>query len=554
MLNDSIEHNDVADGANDPSVTKDRSHLGLRSRWVYIAVVTLVVLGCALRTAQYMGRVSLWHDELAIVRNLEQKDIRHLLTEPLANKQVAPIGFVAAVAVSSRLFGINEFGVRLVPWLFALASVLLFWRVAERFASGAALIAGMTLFAVSPALIFYGASVKPYVLDVAVILLLVFFAIRHRERPDDLRIAWIAGVVGCVAFLFSYPAVLVSALVIPILLIAWARTQPRQPLAPLATMIGCWSTGMAIAVAVALMLRDPETVAYMKTFWGSRGGFPPSVKEGLGAMIAWGPRQILSVFAHFLLFITPSALVGIVAGPLAALAVVGLPWLWRRSRFYVALLLAPIAGGLMGAFVGLLPFRHRTGVYAGSAVLVLSMVGLEALRTWLPARVRWLMAVVATLVAGPLALIVLLAARPPYPTQEARPVLQELTRRRDANDVVYVYCAGRHAIEFYGPRVGLSGWIQGGCHDDILGFLRELDQFRGQPRLWFFFTQSHGQETVIMRSYLRTIGHERAAIPDPSGDSGETETAGYLFDLSDTDLLGRVTAESFVLSGGELRK
>lgn len=146
MLNDLIERNDVADGANDPSVADDRSHRGLRSRGVHIAVITLVVLGCALRTAQYIGRVSLWHDELAIVRNLEQKDFRKLLTEPLAYHQVAPIGFVAAVAVSSKIFGINELGVRMVPWLFALASVLLFWRVAERFASAAALVAGMTIF------------------------------------------------------------------------------------------------------------------------------------------------------------------------------------------------------------------------------------------------------------------------------------------------------------------------------------------------------------------------------------------------------------------------
>jgi hypothetical protein len=163
-------------------------------------------------------------------------------------------------------------------------------------------------------------------------------------------------------------------------------------------------------------------------------------------------------------------------------------------------------------------------------------------------------AVIAILVAGPLALIVLLAARPPYPTQESRPVLQEVARRRDASDALYVYCGGRHAIEFYGPRVGLSGWIQGGCHDDILDFLRELDGFRGQPRLWFFFTQSHGQETVIIRSYLRTIGRERAAIPDPASSDGETETASYLFDLSDADLLGRVTAESFALSHAEARK
>jgi Dolichyl-phosphate-mannose-protein mannosyltransferase len=524
-----------------------------RSRAVYIAVIALLVLGCALRTAQYLGRVSLWHDELAIVRNLEHKHIRQLLTEPLEYKQVAPVGFVAAVALSSRVFGINELSVRLVAWLFGLASVLLFWRVAKRFASGAALVAGITLFAVSPALIFYSASVKPYAGDVAITLLLIFLALLHRERPDDLRTACIAGVIGGAALLFSYPAVLVTALVTPILLIAWSQTQSPPPLAPLAAMIGCWFAGAALATAAALLVRDPETVAYMNTFWGSRGGFPPSVHEGLAAFIVWVPRQIFTIFAHFLLYITAPPLLAIVAAPTVALAVVGLPWLGRRSPWSMALLLAPIAAGLLGAFVGLMPFRHRTGVYAGSVVLVLSMVGLEALRTWMPRRIRWLTAVVATLVAGPLALMVLLAARPPYPTQESRPVLQELARRRAPNDLIYVYCGGRHAIEFYGARAGLGGWVQGGCHDDILAFLRELDAFRGQPRLWFFFTQSHGQQTTVIRSYLRTIGRERAAIPDPDGSTGETETAGYLFDLSDPNLLGQAKAESFLLGSGQAR-
>ena len=554
MLNALTDSNHVADDASDSPVAKDRLSQNFRSRAVHIAVIVVLVLGCVLRTAQYLGQVSLWHDELAIVRNVEQKPIRQLLTEPLEYRQVAPVGFVAAVALSSKIFGINELSVRLVAWLFGIASVLLFWRIAKRFASGAALVAGLTLFAVSPALILYSASAKQYSGDVAVTLLLILLALLYRERSGDLKTACIAGIVGGAALLFSYPTVLVTALLALILLIAWWQTQPRPPLAPLTVIIGGWFAGAALSTMAALAVRDPETVAYMKTFWGSRGGFPPSVRESLASFILWAPRQIFAVFAHFLLYITPPPLVAIVAVPLVVLALIGLPLLWRRSRWSMALLLAPIAAGLLGAFIGLMPFRHRTGIYAGSAVLLFSMIGVEALRTWMPRRIRWLATVVAVLVAGPLALIVLLAARPPYPTQESRPVLQALARRREPSDVMYVYCNGRHAIEFYGVRAGLSGWIQGGCHDDPIAYLRELDAYRGKPRLWFFFTQSHGQETTLIRSYLRTIGRELAAIPDPTRSSGEQETASYLFDLSDPNLLGQATAESFLLSSGSLPK
>ena len=76
-----------------------------------------------------------------------------------------------------------------------------------------------------------------------------------------------------------------------------------------------------------------------------------------------------------------------------------------------------------------------------------------------------------------------------------------------------------------------------------------MDAFRGTPRLWLFFTQSHGEETVVLRSYLRAIGHERDAVVDPAGYRGETETAAYLFDLSDAGRWGAATADSFLTPG-----
>src|SRR5262245_60851211 len=109
----------VENHANNHFFAKDRSRPELvQSPCVRIAVIPLVVLGCALSRAQYVGQVSLWHDELAIALNVEQRGVRQLLTEPLAHKQMAPVGFLAAVAVRSKFFGVNELGVRLVPWLF----------------------------------------------------------------------------------------------------------------------------------------------------------------------------------------------------------------------------------------------------------------------------------------------------------------------------------------------------------------------------------------------------------------------------------------------------
>jgi hypothetical protein len=159
--------------------------------------------------------------------------------------------------------------------------------------------------------------------------------------------------------------------------------------------------------------------------------------------------------------------------------------------------------------------------------------------------------IAAGLAAAPFALMVLLVGRPPYLTQEARPVLHEIARRRQPNDAFYAYCRARHAMEFYGRRAGFDAWTQGRCHDDdVRGYLREVDALRGQPRLWFFFTQSHDDQTLVIRSYLRTIGHVRDSVPDPTGAHDDIETAGFLFDLSDPTRLARSTADSFVIPSG----
>jgi hypothetical protein len=534
----------VEERSQNPIAPPGGAPRGRGARAVQLAVMGLIALGCALRTAQYLGRSSLWHDELAVAINVQERGLAQLLGEPLAHRQVAPLGFLTAVELSTRLFGVDELGLRLVAWLFGLASVVLFWRVARRFASGAALLAGLALFAASPALTVYAASVKPYAGDVAATLLLILLALRYREHPRDLRASALAGVAGGAALFFSFPAVLVAALAALVLALALWRTAPRPPLAPLAALGAGWALGAGITAEAAWGTRDPETMAFMHAFWGERGGFPPPLSAGLGAP-AWAPRQVLSVFAHFLLYVTPPVLVAAIAAPAAALALVGLPGLWRRDPWSAALLAAPVAAGLLGAYAGLLPFRHRTGLYAGWAVLALGTAGLELVRACLPRRLRFLGTALAALVGAPLALIVLAAARPPYPTQESRPVLEELARRRRPDDVLYAYCGARHAVSFYGPRVGLAGWVQGGAHDDPRDLLRELDAFRGRARLWLFFTQSQGEETLVMRAYLRAIGSELEAIPDPSGSRGEAETAAYLFDLSDPALLQAATAESF---------
>src|SRR4030095_15396588 len=89
-------------------------------------------LGVVLRLVQYFGATSLWFDELALARAIADRSLVALVTQPLPYTQVAPVGFMAAVKIATRLFGADSLGFRLVPTIAGIAALFLCWRVACR--------------------------------------------------------------------------------------------------------------------------------------------------------------------------------------------------------------------------------------------------------------------------------------------------------------------------------------------------------------------------------------------------------------------------------------
>jgi hypothetical protein len=141
----------------------------------------------------------------------------------------------------------------------------------------------------------------------------------------------------------------------------------------------------------------------------------------------------------------------------------------------------------------------------------------------------------ALIACTPLALV-LLFGPPPFRHQESRPVLAALASRWREGDTLFAYYGGVKALQFYGPRLGLNQWTYGECHrEDPRAYFREIDRFRGEPRVWFFYTQAAEgfREPAVIRSYFETIGVERDRIADPFGSKGLSEAAAYLYDLSD---------------------
>ena len=400
-----------------------------------VAISFLLLVGAVLRSLQYLAQTSLWLDEIMLSRNVLGRDLGRLLFEPLDYKQVAPAGFLALQKLAVSFVGGNEMGLRLVPWLSALGGLVLFWRLAARFVSGAPLLLSVGLFALSPTLTVHGGDAKQYAVDVTAVLAVVLLALRFREPPADRRRATIAAVAGGAAILVSQPAVLAGgALGAVLLLERRSLPSPRPPAAPFLLLVSGWGLCALASVGVAFATLAPATREYMRSFWA--GGFFPAPWAGADAAL-WLPRTLGDVFGHFLFYVPEIALaLTLAAGAMGVLAVLGVASRARARSWDMALLVAPILLALLASALRLYPVRDRVAIWMGPLLLVAAGVGLQAAARRLPERVRpALIGIACALLLAP-DLGILLLEPPPYRSPDIRPVLEQVAAQRREGDAV----------------------------------------------------------------------------------------------------------------------
>jgi hypothetical protein len=517
-----------------------------RPSWILVA---LLLIGCALRIWSALLPGSLWFDELSTGLNVMHRGWGDLL-EPLGFWQVAPAGFVAAEMAAVALFGLSDLSLRLFPLVASLASLFLFWRIATRFLTGSTLLGSVAIFAMSPALVWYARKAKQYASDICVTLILLLLAIHFLEGRISRRVAWIMGAIGLLVIPFSQPSVFVAAgLVVVLGLEAWRGRSSIGAVAPIALL---WGLGCLVQVWTSVRLAPVETQIFMQNSWENAGAFvPPATSETWRAII-WLPKVLFGFVGFVVALLEPDSTWELAfVSVYSALIALGIVKLLRSRTRPALLLLVPFGAALVAAASRTLPLNGRLMIYVGPTFLIACMVGVESVRAIL--RDRGTALVVAALVAFPamfsLILIPVLAEN-----DHAEPVLEEVRKRWEPGDVLYVYWGAEQAMLLYGEPLGLEPWILGPRTPDPQLLFADVDQLRGRPRAWFFYVHSNECGTGMTMSYLDDIGTELDRIPDPHGLRGMHEASAVLYDLSDPGRLSRSSAATQpVLDPGDPR-
>ncbi|HEU5039270.1 MAG TPA: glycosyltransferase family 39 protein [Gemmatimonadales bacterium] len=501
-------------------------------------LTALVLAGLLLRTWAYLAGTPLWLDEILLARNILTLPLGDLLTRPLYLDQVAPPGFLLLEKLAVRAFGGGEHALRLVPFLFGVAGLFLFRRLAERALEPAAAAVAVGLYAIAVPFIRYAAEVKQYELDATVAILLLLVALDLRGRERSTRRLVLTGLAGLPIVLVSQAAVLVMAGIGLAFLVLWATDRDRGTARVLLLTMPPWALAAGCATLLGTRSMTPSTREFMHDFWGQ--GFLPRPVRWPGAA-EWIWTQLQSVFIEPALLRYPWP-------PLyLAVALVGVAVLWRSRRDVALFLLGPFTVAVLASAAQQYPFRGRLMLYLVPGLLLTIAAGAgwgrQALGGVTPAG-GW--AALFALVLPPVA--ALLETPPPYQIEDHRTILAYLARQHRPGDSIYVFPLSRIGMLYYGPRYGIrpGQWTTSVCDRyDTRAWLRDVDRYRGVQRLWVLSSNGRPYRSArpAVRNYLATVGVRRDSLMLPSLTF---ETVSLeLYDLSDSARLRAVSAATF---------
>ncbi len=504
--------------------------------WQFLTVAALAA-GALLRAVQYFANSSLWVDEAALARNILDRTFLQL-AQPLDYAQSAPIGFLFAQKAVVSL-GSSELWLRAIPFAASLAALVLFAAVSRRLLTDFGRALAVTAFALGAPFIYFAAQAKPYASDVAVTLLLTWLLLRGIEKSRSTAYWLLAGSIAVAGCLVSHVATLLVAA--HCIVLGWCYWRGQAPLsrAQFVAVQLLWIAGGGISAWLSLGSISDRDLAYMREIHSA--WFVPMPQTAAEA--SWLARRMVDAFG-WPQFAPPRLDGGLryaVPWLYAIVATVGFGVLWMRQRPAALVLLLPILAAVAASALRMFPLGGRHTIFLLPMLIVAAAAGWEFITARLRERAteqsRWLAWGAAVLfLAAPIAAIT--RNLPPFYLEHLRPAAEYVRARWQAGDSLYVYYGAGQAFRYYAPRVGLadSGYRLGRCaRSEPVSYLRELDQFRGQRRVWSLFTHStaDGAEFTLLRGYLDRAGPRLDALELPAaGEHPGMGAYAYLHDLS----------------------
>lgn len=171
----------------------------------------LIIVGIVLRIVLWVQNRGLIIDEANVARNIYELDFMELL-QPLKYETYAPPVFLWIEKVASLLFAFGERAFWLYPMLCGMSSLFILYKIAKQWMPDSAAWLPVGLWAIGGFYVEYSVTIKQYVPDAFIGLLLVLLALKSNiQTTKKIRFAAIWMIAGSIAIWSSMPSVFVLA-------------------------------------------------------------------------------------------------------------------------------------------------------------------------------------------------------------------------------------------------------------------------------------------------------------------------------------------------------
>jgi hypothetical protein len=436
-------------------------------------VWAMLSIGCVLRLRWYLFDRSLWWDEAALAGNFLWKPWPALLGR-LDNNQAAPFGFLLAERALASMFGDGERILRLLPLICGIATLPLFYVVTKSYARARVVPFAVGLFVISSTQVYYASECKPYMIDLALTLLMLQAGVWMSTGALTTPRAAGVGLLGATAVWCSYPISFVLAGVAMGSGVESVRARDWPRLTRIAAIAGVWLSSF-----VACYLTSLRTVVanpFLKSYWASGFLSLADLHKTYRLLVSVfvSPTDVISISRHAVLLV-----------PIFA---IGSAVLLARSRSRWCMLFLPLLFAGAASVAGVYPFYDRLLLFMVPLVLLPTIEGIVQLGEWV-ARMRPAAGRLATaaLVLGLSVTSLVSLWDGPKDNSEVRSLVADLGKNAAPDDVIYV---GEFApvYEYYRGRFGLGNraYVPGPYFDGEWdrASAAVLDALRGRPRVW----------------------------------------------------------------------
>lgn len=183
----------------------------IKKYWYYFILGLIFVFGVGLRAKIFLSGCSLWHDECALAWSIKFKSYGDYFGI-LEYMQMAPPFFMVLTKLATKIFGLSDIMLHLLPFLAGCLSIIAFYFLAVKtLKNKPTVILALFLFVINQRLINYSSEFKPYSFDILFATICLLFFMNLDLEKLNAKKAFLYGALLSVIPWFSFTSVFIIA-------------------------------------------------------------------------------------------------------------------------------------------------------------------------------------------------------------------------------------------------------------------------------------------------------------------------------------------------------